>query len=85
VRVPRFDADPVWGGYSFNPGLRRLGDWRRTGSFASLRNEANASRWFKSRGMRCVFLAEPAYETTGRHRHVSRDHGTGLLAPRPLG
>jgi hypothetical protein len=30
-RQPALDAHPVWGGYSLNPGLRRLSDWRAVG------------------------------------------------------
>jgi hypothetical protein len=70
VRIPAADAHPVWGGYTFNPGLRRLADVRRIGSFAALVKESDASAWFKARGMRCAFLESPAYETTGGLRHV---------------
>ncbi|MFI4924874.1 MAG: glycosyltransferase family 2 protein [Vicinamibacteria bacterium] len=70
VRLPAPDVSPVWGGYAFNPGLRRLADWRRLGAFAPLGNESATSLWFKARGMRCAYLEAPAYETTGRARHV---------------
>jgi hypothetical protein len=70
VRIPGPDAHPAYGGYSFNPGLRRLADWRAAGPFAAHANEAAVSFRFKMRGMRCAFLESPACETTGRHRHV---------------
>jgi len=70
ARIPALDAHPLWGGYTFNPGLRRLDDWRRLGAFASMRHESETSAWFKARGMRCAYLESPAYETTGQLRHV---------------
>ena len=84
VRIPAHDAHPLWGGYSFNPGLRRLGDWRQLGSFAALGLEAGASAWFKARGMRCAYLEEPAYETTGQLRHVRNARTPRSLARRML-
>ena len=82
VRIPRPGAHPVWGGYSFNPGLRRLADWRALGSFAALGHEADASAWFLARGMRCAYLDSPACETTGLFRHVRDAAGPGR-ASRP--
>ncbi|MEO8486862.1 MAG: glycosyltransferase family 2 protein [Betaproteobacteria bacterium] len=70
VRIPRLDAHPLWGGYTFNPGLRRHADWERAAPLAAYRQEAGASLWFKSQRMRCAFLEEPACETTGQFRHV---------------
>jgi hypothetical protein len=69
-RQPALDVDPVWGGYSLNPGLRRLADWRALGSFAACGHEADISRWFKGRGMGIASLERPACETTGHGRHV---------------
>ena len=80
VRIPGLDAHAHWGGYSFNPGLRRLADWERTGGFAALGNERYASEWFKQQGMRLAQLEHPACETTGRFRHV---HGGHIGAPPP--
>ncbi|MGH8850923.1 MAG: YecA family protein [Casimicrobiaceae bacterium] len=69
-RQSRLDVHPIWGGYSFNPGLRRLADWRRLGSFAACGHEAEVSRWFKQQGMAVASLERPACETSGRGRHV---------------
>ncbi len=69
-RQPSLEAHPVWGGYSFNPGLRRLADYRRVGSFAACGHETDISRWFKHRGMGIASLEQPACETTGHGRHV---------------
>lgn len=71
VRVPSIHASEVWGGYGFNPGLRRLADYRRIGSFAGRGHEKHVSMWFKRQGMGTASLADPAYETIGQGRHVS--------------
>ncbi len=70
IRFPPVDADATWGGYSMNPGLRRLSDCRRLGSFQRWGSEAAASLWFKREGMGIGILESPACETTGRERHV---------------
>jgi SEC-C motif len=80
-------AHDVWYGYEFGPGLRRLADYRRIGSFASHGHEQQASRWFKRQGMGVAVLEHPAYETTGRGRHLrdptapTRTNLRGLSAP----
>jgi hypothetical protein len=68
--APRL-VHPHWLGYSFNPGLRRLSDYRKIGSFARWGVEIDASIFFKRRGMTMAALEEPACETTGWKRHVS--------------
>jgi hypothetical protein len=72
-RQPGADADAKWGGYSFNPGLRRLADFHRLGSFSALGHEIEASQWFKRMGMGIAVLERPACETSGRGRRV---HGS---------
>ena len=69
-RQPAVNVHPVWGGYSLNPGLRRLADCRTLGSFAACGHEADLSQWFKRRGMGIASLERPACETTGHGRHV---------------
>lgn len=69
-RQPALDVHPAWGGYSFNPGLRRRADYRRLGSFAECGHEIDVSRWFKQHGMGIASLERPACETTGVERHV---------------
>lgn len=69
-RQPLLDVHAIWGGYSFNPGLRRLADYRRLGSFAACGHETDVSRWFKQHGMGIASLERPACETTGLQRHV---------------
>lgn len=68
--APRL-AHPHWLGYSFNPGLRRLSDYREIGSFGRWGVEIDASIFFKRRGMAMAVLEEPACETTGWKRHVT--------------
>jgi cold shock CspA family protein len=63
---------PEWHGYSFNPGLRRLSDYRRLGSFARWGHEVDASLYFKLRGRTLAFLADPACETTGAERRLAK-------------
>jgi hypothetical protein len=69
-RRARLQNDPVWGGYSFNPGLRRLSDYRRLGLFAPMRHEAFISRFFRQLGKSIAALDEPAYQTIGRERSI---------------
>lgn len=69
-RRARLQNDPVWGGYSFNPGLRRLSDYQQLGRFAPLRHEAFISRFFRQLGKCIAVLEEPAYETIGRERSI---------------
>jgi lauroyl/myristoyl acyltransferase len=64
------EPDQVWGGYTFNPGLRRLVDYRRLGSFAAIGHEAQISRWFLARGMNVAHLEKAACETIGEGRHL---------------
>jgi hypothetical protein len=61
---------PHWLGYSFNPGLRRLSDYRMIGSFGRWGHEIDASLYFKRHGMTISTLEEPACEHTGAERRV---------------
>ena len=67
--APRL-ADPHWLGYSFNPGLRRLLDYKKVGSFNRRGMEIDASIFFKRQGMTMAVLEEPACETIGYQRHI---------------
>lgn len=83
--APRL-AHPHWLGYSFNPGLRRLSDYERIGSFARRGKEIDASIFFKRRHMTMAVLEEPACETIGHQRHLvdpnSSRHWRGRLIER---
>lgn len=63
-------ADATWNGYAFNPGLRRLSDYRAIGSFGKWGHEVHVSRLFKRRGMSMALLETPACETTGQDQHI---------------
>lgn len=84
-RVPPADAHAVWGGYSFNPGLRRRADYLRLGAFSVYGSEAGASHWFKRAGMGIAMLEQPACETTGRGRHLEDAVVAAASRPTPAG
>ena len=73
-RRPPMNAHEFWGGYSFNPGLRRLADYQRIGPFGECRHEFDASVRFKRAGMGIAVLEHPACETTGHGRHIHDPH-----------
>jgi hypothetical protein len=61
-----------WLGYSFNPGLCRLSDYRLLGSFSRWGHEIDASLYFKLRGRTVAILDDPACETTGNERRLPK-------------
>ncbi|MEO1719913.1 MAG: glycosyltransferase family 2 protein [Pseudomonadota bacterium] len=71
---------PEYFGYAFNPGLRRLADYRAVGPFEALGHEREASLAFKKRGQHMVSLEQPAVRHIGDGRHVQEDSN-----PRPTG
>jgi hypothetical protein len=71
-----------WHGYSFNPGLCRLSDYRQLGSFSHWGHEAEASLYFKLRGRGVAYLVEPACETTGSARRLPKQLPTLPLRSR---
>ncbi len=62
----------IWDGYTFNPGLRRLSDYRAMESFGKWGHEAEVSQYFKRKGMAVAHLANPACETTGSERRLRK-------------
>lgn len=64
------DILPPWGGYSFNPSLVRLADYKAAGPFSKFSHEAFVSQDYVRRGMKTACLERPACETIGRKRHV---------------
>jgi hypothetical protein len=64
--------DRVWHGYTFNPGLRRMSDYRMLGSFKRWGDESDASLFFKRKRMVVAYLAAPACETTGAKRRLPK-------------
>ncbi len=73
---------PEYFGYSFNPGLRRLSDYRKIAPLAALPDaERDASYCFKKLGYTMAWLERPAVRHIGGGRHV--DDPT--LPPRAAG
>jgi hypothetical protein len=66
--------DRFWHGYTFNPGLRRMSDYRMLGSFTRWGDESDASLFFKRKGMSVAYLAVPACETTGAKRRLPKQN-----------
>ncbi|HEY3704503.1 MAG TPA: hypothetical protein VGL22_05540, partial [Terracidiphilus sp.] len=87
AQYPFFIAEPYWregwGGISFNPGLRRLSDYRKLGSYgrhvsygtAGLGHELALSKKLLDEGRRIADLGEPI---------VSHMGGTCSMANQPL-
>jgi hypothetical protein len=69
-----FLVDPRWhperGGYSFNPGLRRMADYRAIGPFEPIGGEEDISYRFKRQGFRLAYLEVPAVRHIGEDRHI---------------
>ena len=70
-------ADPAvaraFAGLSFNPGLRRMRDYRIVGpysDFRALARESRVARSYLELGYRVAYLAEPAVRHIGDGRHV---------------
>lgn len=82
-QIEYFEADPrrhpEYFGYSFNPGLRRMSDYRRVGPFASFQGERQISYCFKTLGYTMGFLEQPCVTHIGDERHVD-DPKTHLRA-----
>jgi len=72
-------SDAAWNGYAFNPGLRRLSDYKAIGTFTEWGHEVHVSRLFKRKGMTMALLEEPACETTGEERHIEDRFKPGRL------
>ena len=73
--IPYFVAEPSlhpeYFGYSFNPGLRRMSDYRKFAPFADMPfGERDISYCFKRLGYTMGYLEEPAVRHIGDDRHV---------------
>ncbi|HFE3558904.1 TPA: glycosyltransferase [Enterobacter hormaechei] len=61
----------VWGGYSFNPGLRRTSDYKeKVISFSNIGHESEISEHFLKIGMNMALLDESAVEHIGWDDHI---------------
>ena len=61
---------PEWFGMSFNPGLRRLRDYRRVGSYTAIGEEKNLSLHYKALGYRMIMLEDGGVFHLGNNRTV---------------
>lgn len=61
---------PEYFSYCFNPGLRRLADYKRIAPFARHGHEPDISYAFKKAGFRMAGLENPAVRHIGWDRHV---------------
>jgi hypothetical protein len=68
----RYDPSlhPEYFSYSFNPGLRRMSDYRKLGPFTSIGHEPDISYAFKKAGFHMAGLERPAARHIGWGRHV---------------
>lgn len=57
-------------GYSYNPGLRRLADYRRVAPFAAIGGENEVSYVYKKLGYATAHLESPAVRHIGDGRHI---------------
>ncbi|MFZ2029519.1 MAG: glycosyltransferase family A protein [Vitreimonas sp.] len=61
---------PEYFSYAFNPGLRRMSDYRRLGPFVPLGHEPDVSYAFKKAGFRIANIENAAVRHIGNERHV---------------
>jgi hypothetical protein len=78
--VPTMSTDFAWKGFSWNPGLRRLSDWKRIGGYSkhivgnnSLRTERAIGELYCSLGYHAAILPEPG----GYVRHIGDGRSLG--------
>ena len=64
------DKHPEWFGISFNPGLKRLSDYKKIGTYAKIGQEHDISLYFKSLGYRMIMLEDGGVTHLGKNRTV---------------
>lgn len=60
-----------WNGFTFNPGLRRLVDYKKIGCYGNYGHEVDASIKYGELGYRCAILKDKYVEHTGWGKHVT--------------
>ena len=63
-----------WNGFTFNPGLRRLFDYKLIGKYGDFGHEVDASIKYGSIGYRCAILKNKYVEHIGWGHHVTDIH-----------
>jgi len=61
----------IWHGFSFNPGLRRLCDYKLINTYGSIGHEPEISKKYKDLGFRTAILKTKHVEHLGWGRHVT--------------
>lgn len=59
-----------WHGFSFNPGLRRLSDYKKIGRYTEIGHELEINHRFKQLGFYSVILEESAVVHIGNDQHI---------------
>jgi hypothetical protein len=70
----------LWGGFSFNPGLRRLADYHRIAGYAALGSEGAVSVAYKRMGFRIATLEEGGVSHLGDGRRTTPRPARGFAA-----
>ena len=81
-----FGFEGHWHGFSLNPGLRRLADYRRIGRYVPFRYEAHISEVYKRHGYCAVTLCGAGYVRhlgDGRRIVLGNSSGVFLKPPDP--
>ena len=63
----------MWGGFSFNPGLRRMADYHALGGYGHIGPEAEISRHYRAKGMYTAFLLDCQVTHIGTTHTAKRD------------
>jgi GT2 family glycosyltransferase len=61
-----------WHGFTFNPGLRRVADYKLCGCYKNIGHEGQLSIFYKELGFRAPIVKEKYIEHIGWHRHIPR-------------
>jgi hypothetical protein len=69
-----YSAKAEWQGFSFNPGLRRLADYRRHAPYARFGGEKALSQIYAGEGRYALILENDAVLHTGWGEHVAVPH-----------
>lgn len=73
-----YNYGPLWHGFSFNPGLRRLQDYRILGTYKPYRSESGISCAYKTKLYSAVLLCGEGYvRHIGDGRHVAGSTSDG--------
>lgn len=72
-RLSRHDSTRYWGGFTFNPGLRRMSDYLEIGSYASIGPEFLVSQFFKRKGKFVAYFEDGKVQHIGKQTTFHKD------------